>query len=342
MASRRPGGGPTMHDVAAAAAVSHQTVSRVVNQQPSVRPETRQKVLAEIERLGYRRNRAARTLVTRRSRTIGVLAPEVTQYGATSSVQAVEASARAAGYFALSTTAAVDRASTLAALDLLLDQGVDGLVVIAPHPEIEAAVSQRRVELPVVALQSVSAGRAEWVGVDQQLGARLVCEYLLQLGHRRVAHVSGPPGYFESDARRRGWAEALTAAGLEPATVVAGDWTAERGHAAAAELPPDVTAVFCANDQTALGVLAGLREAGRRVPEDVSVAGFDDLPESAFAAPPLTTVRQDFRQVGERAVARLLARLDGAAAGDDTVLRPELVVRRSTGPVRVEDLHPTG
>lgn len=327
------GSGPTMHDVAAAASVSHQTVSRVLNAHPSVRPETRQRVLAEIERLGYRRNPAARSLVTRRSRAIGVLAPEVTQYGATSSVQAVESAARAAGYFTLVTTAAVERSAARAALGFLLDQGVEGLVVVAPHAEIEAAVSELVVRLPVVALQSVRAGRLDRVGVDQELGARMATEHLLALGHTRVAHVSGPSGYFEADARRRGWVSALAGAGLEPADLLEGDWTARSGEAVAAALGTDVTAVVCANDQTAIGLVAGLRRRGLRVPHDLSAVGFDDVPEAAYVDPPLTTVRQDFRLVGERALARLLAALDGADdPGQDDVLRPTLVVRESSAP----------
>lgn len=376
---------PNMHDVAAAASVSHQTVSRVLNHQRGVRPETRERVLVQIERLGYRRNQAARSLVTRRSRVIGVLRPEVTQHGATSSVQAVEAAARAAGYFTLVTTAALELESARAALGFLLDQDVEGLVVVAPHAEIERAVSELHLELPLVALQSVSAGRAGWVGVDQELGARLATEHLLGLGHTRIAHVAGPAGYFEADARRRGWETALARADLAGAGLagaglagagpdeavagwcVAGDWTARSGFAAAALLPAGTTAVFCANDQAAFGLLAGLRRLGRRVPADVSVVGFDDVPEAEFANPPLTTVRQDFRRVGEQALSRLLQRIDagqtagqtdgqtdgpvegpgvgqpagtepvkqpgdGAESPADVVLAPELVVRESTVP----------
>ena len=172
--------GPTMHDVARIAGVSHVTVSRVLNDYPSIRPETREKVLAAIRQLGYRRNLAARTLVTSRSRAIGVLAPAVPQHGPASSVLAVESAARAHGYHPLVTAAAVDRDATLASLDFLLDQAVEALVVIAPHEQVLEAIRELELTVPFVTLQSPDQDSG--VGVDQAAGARLATRHLIELG----------------------------------------------------------------------------------------------------------------------------------------------------------------
>ncbi|MEO6117153.1 MAG: LacI family DNA-binding transcriptional regulator [Pseudolysinimonas sp.] len=322
---------PNMYDVAARAGVSHQTVSRVVNGFESIRPETRDRVQAAIADLGYRRNVAARTLATRRSRAIGVLAPAVTDYGPTSTVQGIEVAARAAGYHSLVTTAAHDRESIISGLGFLLDQAIEALVVIAPQQRVLEALRELDITLPIATLQAVDLGSGTAVSVDQSSGARLVMAHLLALGHRHIQHVAGPLEFFEAAARRTSYERALEAAGLPIAEVIVGDWTAESGYEAASRLAPDTTAVFSGNDQMALGLIHGLADVGRRVPHDVSVVGFDDVPEARFYLPALTTVRQDFEQVGRVAVESLIRQIEGGPTEHIAPLDAQLIVRDSTG-----------
>jgi DNA-binding LacI/PurR family transcriptional regulator len=321
-----------MYDVAARAGVSHQTVSRVVNGFDGIRPETRDRVLAAIVELGYRRNLAARSLATRRSHAIGVLAPSVIDYGPTSTVQGIEVAARASGYHSLVTTVADDRDSIVSGLEFLLDQAIEALVVIAPQNRVLEALRELDITLPIATLQAVELGSGTAVSVDQSSGARLVMAHLLGLGHRRIQHVSGPLELIEAQARRSSYEEALAAAGLPVPEVIVGDWTAESGYRAASRLAPDTTAVFSANDQMALGLIHGLAELGRRVPHDVSVAGFDDVPEARFYLPALTTVRQDFEQIGRVAVESLIRQIEGGPAEHIAPLEAQLIVRDSTAP----------
>lgn len=335
-----------MFDVAERAGVSHQTVSRVLNGHPHTADATRERVLAAIAELGYRRNVAARSLATNRSHAIGVLTPAVAQYGATSSVLALEAAARDAGWHPLVTAAAIDAEATRAALGFLLDQSIEALVVIAPHAEVIGAIRELDVRVPLVTLQATAADGPPGtvVGVDQAGAMRLAVEHLVALGHRRIRHLAGPAGFFEADERRRGAEAAIAAAGASGGASLAGDWTAASGAVAAAALDAATTAVVAANDQMALGLIAGLAELGRRVPEDVSVTGFDDIPEAAYLRPALTTVRQDFDRVGRLALEVLLRRLEATPGrGDETVdgsepapspIPPALVVRASTAPPR--------
>ncbi len=320
---------PNMHDVAEVAGVSHQTVSRVLNDHPHVRQETRERVLRAIAELGYRPNAAAKTLVTRRSRTIGVLTPAVAQHGPTRSVLAIESAARQYGYRPLVTATAVDRGASVGALRFLLDQAIEGLVVIAPHQHILNAIADLDLALPVVVLQTAGQDVGTGVGVDQRMGARLAVEHLLELGHTRIQHVSGPAEYFEARARAGAYLETVLAAGAPALPLIPGDWTAESGYRAASLLDRNTTAVFCANDETAIGLMRGLAERGLRVPDDVSVVGFDDLPEAAYLVPSLTTVSQDLELVGREAVLTLTSQLDGIDH-ETTAVAPVLQVREST------------
>lgn len=321
-----------MHDVAARAGVSHITVSRVLNGYPSIRPETRDRVLAAISELGYRRNLAARALVTSRTRAIGVLTPEVAQHGPASSVLAVEAAAREHGYHPLVTAAALEYDSTVSALEFLLDQAVEALVVIAPHETVLRAIRDLDIRVPLVTLQTPE--RPGGVGVDQAAGAALATEHLLGLGHRRIQHLAGPEGSLEAAARRAGVLAALAEAGVDPGPELPGDWSAAAGFAAIGQLDPATTAVVAANDQMAIGLIAALADAGRATPGDVSIVGFDDVPEAAFVRPALTTVYQDFALVGRLAVDAVLARLTPGTPALAASIPPRLVVRASTAPPR--------
>ncbi|WP_313542431.1 LacI family DNA-binding transcriptional regulator [Leifsonia aquatica] len=342
------GRAPGVREVAAAAGVSRQTVSRVLNDHASIRPETRDRVLAAMAELNFRPNRAARMLTTARSTTIGVLAASTSSlFGPASSIDAVENAARDAGYFVtVAHTSALDRASVGAALDHLLAQAVEGIVVIAPQQRVQDAMAAVSLAVPSVTLHGAGAAGDDGVFVDQVEGARLATRHLIERGHRRIAHLCGPGDWSEARARRDGFlaevAEHGEAGGVEGDGGVVGlvtregDWTAASGAEIAAELLVDesVTAVFSSNDQMALGVLHAARLAGRRVPEDLAVVGFDDIPEAAFFAPPLTTVRQDFAELGHRCVARLVSLIEGGGAEGagvafGTPVAPVLVERAS-------------
>lgn len=323
-----------MSDVAALAGVSHQTVSRVLNDHPSVRPETRARVLEAIATLGYRRNVAARTLVTRRSGTVGVITSGSALFGPTSTFIAVEHAARERGLFvSVATVLDFTEEAVLLALEHFMSQGVDGAVVIAAQDDAIAAVRSFRAPVPVVVVgpRELPAGSVHPVAVDHYLGARLATRHLLDLGHTRVAHISGPQDWVEGRERLRGWRDVLSESGVEVLDPIAGDWSAERGYEAgrlmvSGELPE---AVFAANDLLALGVLHAFTEAGVRVPQDVSLVGFDDIAGSDHFAPPLTTVRQEFATLG-RACLRMLSRaIDGEPVAAE-IIEPHLVVRAST------------
>ncbi|MEO8527643.1 MAG: LacI family DNA-binding transcriptional regulator [Pseudolysinimonas sp.] len=329
---------PNMYDVAELAGVSHQTVSRVLNGGTGVRPTTTRRVEDAIRELGYRPNRAARTLATRRSRAIGILAPASAEFGPMSSLHAIEHATRDAGYRPLITSAPADPVAVRESLEFLLDQSIEALVVIAPYTSVLGELDVLGDELPVVVLNTGETPTGAAVAVDQASGARLLARHLLDLGHRRIQQIAGPADFFDAALRRRAVDSVLTEAGLEVLPALSGDWTADSGYAAAAALDPTATAVVCGNDQMALGVIHALSDLGRRVPEEVSVVGFDDIPESAHSLPPLTTVHQDFAEVGRRAVALLVGRLDGTPAEDvDPSVEPWLVVRESTAPPRRED-----
>jgi DNA-binding LacI/PurR family transcriptional regulator len=325
-----------MRDVALLAGVSHQTVSRVLNGHASVRPETRSRVIDAMEALNYRRNLAARTLVTRRSNTLGLIAFETTLFGPASMLYGIEQAARAEGYFvSVASVRTLERKVVLEAIDRLRDQSVDGIVAIAPKNTVAQALGQVPAGLAVVSVGGADDDSVPTVRIDNTGGAAAATRHLLELGHATVHHVAGPKDWPEARERTDGWRDTLYAAGAVVPAVRQGDWSARSGYAAGLTLAADrsVTAVFCSNDQMALGALRALHEAGRAVPDDVSVVGFDDVPESAFYLPPLTTVRQDFVELGRRGIEVLVGQLDtGARDQQQIVLHPELVTRSSTAP----------
>ncbi|MGW0485645.1 LacI family DNA-binding transcriptional regulator [Nonomuraea sp. NPDC003214] len=325
-----------MADVAREAGVSHQTVSRVLNGHPNVRADTRARVEAAITRLGYRRNLTARALVTRRSRTLGVISFDTTLYGPASTIYGIEQAARTAGYFvSIVSLKSIDADSVRDAIAYLTDQGVDGIVVVAPQHSASQALESLPIGTPAVAVEATHRADIPVVRIDQAEGARMATRHLLDLGHETVWHVSGPAGWLETEGRLRGWREALEEAGRPVPEPLTGDWSPRAGYEAGRRLAATagVTAVFAANDQMALGVLRALSEEGVKVPGRISVVGFDDIPESAFFSPPLTTVRQDFDVVGRHCIEMLLRQLDaGPGPYERLVVPPGFVVRSSTAP----------
>ncbi|MBN9103181.1 MAG: LacI family DNA-binding transcriptional regulator [Pseudonocardia sp.] len=333
---------PVMADVARLAGVSLQTVSRVVNDAPNVSGPTRARVLAVMDELGYRRNAVARALATRRSGIIGVLTIDVVLRGPQQMLYGVE---RAASRLGLGVAVAVvDRVTPdgiRRALGRLQDQGVEGVVALAPHEDAVPVLTASLSAMPAVLVgghRAADGPNLPTVELDHHGGAVAATRYLLELGHRTVHHLAGPPRWLPSRRRIEGWSGALAAAGARRPEPRRGEWTARSGHAVMRELladDPGLTSVFVANDQMALGALAALTDAGRRVPDDVSMIGFDDTPEAPFFRPALTTVCPRFDDAGNRAVRMLLAaiRPDDAPAAPGSQLVPvELVVRASTGP----------
>ncbi|WP_405820508.1 LacI family DNA-binding transcriptional regulator [Streptomyces sp. NBC_01390] len=328
---------PRSEDVARLAGVSRKTVSRVLNNEPYVSEESRRRVLAAAEELGYRLNHAARALASGRTRSIGVVALATAGYGTASLLVGIEQAVRDAGYaLRVVNTPDGDPRSIAAALESLLEQGVDGIVVSVPVVEGEVPLG---VDVPVLfvgAPPAFSATRTLTVGVGAHELARAATEHLLDLGHATVHHLAGPRRWYATKDRIEGWQAALADRGAHEPPVLNGDWSAASGYAAGLGLASDrsVTAVFAAGDEMAIGLIHGLRESGRRVPEDVSVVGFDGNPVFAYVSPPLTTVRQPFEAASSEGIRLLLHAIEKP----DTELPPandppvELVVRGSTAP----------
>jgi DNA-binding LacI/PurR family transcriptional regulator len=314
---------PGMMDVARLAGVSHQTVSRVLNEHKNVSEQTRLKVRAAIAELGYRPDRAARALVTGTSQVIGVVAQNSSLYGPASMLTAFEEAAQAIGFAVnVGSVRSLDERSIAEAVERHLDQRVAGLVVIAPVASAGPALEHLPADVPLVTIDG-----------DPERSSSLVT-----VGHRTVWHISGPSDWFDANGRVRGWEQALKDAGVEIPPLLTGDWSAASGYRNGQLLArlPDVTAVFTANDHIALGLLRALNEHGRKVPDDVSIIGFDDVPEAAYFTPPLTTVRPDFAAVAAASLELLMAQISSgpADAGARRTIAPSLVERDSVAPPR--------
>ncbi|MEV8240759.1 LacI family DNA-binding transcriptional regulator [Microbacterium testaceum] len=315
----------SMADVAERAGVSAQTVSRVANGSPRVDPATRARVEKAMADLGYRMHRAARALRTGQTSTIGLVVSTLASVGNSRMLQAISEAAAERDY-ALAVVTVGER-GIREAFARLRSQGVDGAVVLNEATEL-ARDAQPPADLHLVVVDSPADPRFSIVQTDHAAGARAATAHLSALGHDAVHHLGGPRGSFAAAERERGWREALADAGLVAPEPVHGDWTSASGYSAVAGLT-GATAIFVANDQMALGALRALADEGRRVPEDVSVVGFDDIADAAEFRPPLTTVRQDFDALGRRAVVALIAAIEGGDPVAETV-PATLVVRQST------------
>jgi DNA-binding LacI/PurR family transcriptional regulator len=327
----------SIRDVAAAAGVSYQTVSRVINDHPSVRQSTRELVLATIADLGFRPNRAARALAGGPVQSVTVLTADTTRYGYRAGLQGIEEAARAAGFaVGIRVLDSPDPADVGDAVARAVEPG-GALIVIAYNKAGVEALAAVPPAVPAAAMVGIpegddGAGRP-WVWLDDRNAAKDATRYLLSLGHRTV-HYLAIPSPARTDQRMAGWRAALAEAGAPVPEPALCGWTPRSGYevgrtlAAAAE----VTAVLCGNDDLAVGVMRAMHEAGRAVPGDVSIVGFDDTPEAEFMIPALTTVRQDFTGLGRACFATLLRLLDPDAPAPEPWPEPALIIRESAGP----------
>ncbi|MGY1502591.1 LacI family DNA-binding transcriptional regulator [Streptomyces sp. QTS52] len=328
----------SMADVARVAGVSSQTVSRVSNGFPGVNEETRRQVLAAMKELGYRPNSAARALKRGEFRTIGVITFGLSTTGNVRTLEAIATSAAQEGYSVTLLPVAVPTQDEVrGAFSRLGELAVDAVIVILEVHLLDASTLSMPPHVQVVVADSDAGDRYTVVDTDQAGGTRTAVRHLLDLGHRTVWHLAGPEGSYAAQRRTDAWRAELLAADRIAPPLVRGDWSAESGYHAGLRIAAlaDCTAVFVANDQMALGLLRALHESGRRVPDDVSVIGFDDIPEASSFLPPLTTVHQDFAEVGRLCVEGVLRQMRQDATEHGTTLVPtRLVVRKSTAPPR--------
>lgn len=322
-----------IYDVAKVAGVSHQTVSRVINNSENIREETRQKVLDAMQELNYQPNRAARYLATSRSKLIGVLTSDAGIFSAENLRLAIDTETRAEGYFAVAVRVDGESEDSIEnAVKQLKELGIEAIIVIAPQSKVVEVAKRVDPKLPMVTIDFIDRPDVFSVSIDNYSGARIAIKHLIDQGHKKILHISGPKRQYESMERLRGYKDEMKANGLEPLKIVQGDWTSETGFNVGNKLIErldDFTAIFTCNDNSALGLLHAFSAHGVKVPKQVSVVGFDDAPESAYFNPPLTTMHQDFGVVGRRAVALLFEELAGVSNIRREQVLPTLVARKS-------------
>jgi DNA-binding LacI/PurR family transcriptional regulator len=332
--SQRPKA-PTLKDVAARSEVSYQTVSRVVNGSLHVKPETRARVTVAMEALRYRPNNAARHLVSRQSKIIGCVS-SITFYGPARIMVSVEMTAKKHGYNVMfSELPEVNLEEVRRAIDELCDRQVDGIVFLIPLQLEMDFIRSICQEVPFIAIDVDLGSQLPIVMVDQNRGSRLAIQHVTSLGHRKIVFICGPSQWRAAKLRTQGWMKALKQANLAPGPMLEGDWSAKSGYLAALELirwhRGDFTALVTANDHMALGALSAFHESGIKVPDEISVIGYDGMPESEFYQPALSTIYQDFAALGKMSVEFLLRMINRPGAPPQRfILRPVLIARRST------------
>jgi LacI family transcriptional regulator len=335
----------TIKQVAKEAGVSTQTVSRVINHRPDVAPETRRRVLQVIDRLGYRPSNIARSLIQGRSYTLGVVGYGLEYFGPSRTLSGIEQQANELGYsLLLSLIRQPEKNDVEQILRELLSRYVDGIVWAVPEignnrDWIRQEIAQ--LSVPIVFLSTQPRPKQSVVAVDNRSGGRMATQHLLDQGYQNIGLITGPLDWWEARQRQLGWQDALKEVTIENNLVVEGDWTAESGERGLRQLleqRPYIDAVFVCNDQMALGTLQAARQMGVQVPGDLALVGFDDIPESAYFYPPLSTVRQDMIELGRRAVRELGRMIEASQQGRAVIepktilLQPELIVRASSVP----------
>ncbi|OIQ87853.1 lactose operon repressor [mine drainage metagenome] len=325
----------TIYDVARLAGVSHQTVSRVLNDEPGTRAATRERVRAAIASLGYRRNSAATALASRRSHRLGALVTGMLESGPSKFIDGAATAARQAGYVLDIVSLDHTGRDATQATDLLDQHDLAGVVILAPSDQVHAALATWRPRVPVLVATALEDDHTDPDGHTGNTAAtRAAVEHLLGLGHTRIALVAGPDHWASAAARTHAYHATMAAHRLPSLPVIPGDWSARSGHLAGHALDPTTTtAVLAANDQMALGVIRALSERGIAVPEAISAIGIDDIPEAGYFLPPLTTVHLDFHGYGHHAITTLLRTIDPVGTRPTPAPEPpRLVVRASTAP----------
>jgi LacI family transcriptional regulator len=335
----------TIKQVAEEAGVSSQTVSRVINNRPDVSPETRERIQQIVARLGYQPNAIARSLIRRRSSTLGVVASGLGYYGPSHTLIGIEQGANKMGFsILLSLLHQPELVDVETIVNSLIARQVEGIIWAVPeigenHAWFKKAAP--RLAIPVIFHDMRPHASLHIVGMDNESGGRKAAEHLILQGYRNIGLLTGPLHWWAARERRDGWAKALKKAGLsfDDSLIVEGDWSAtsgEQGFYKLVEKCPDLEAVFACNDQMALGVMRAAHRVGRRIPEDLAVVGFDDIPEASFFTPALTTMKQDLFQLGSLAVSTLIHILESGQHGEaapvlhPSLLQPELIVRESS------------
>jgi DNA-binding LacI/PurR family transcriptional regulator len=324
----------TIRDVAARAGVSYQTVSRVLNDRPDVAEETRQRVKQVVAELGYRPNRAAKSLAGRQSLVLGAIVRGFNYFGPAQLVAEAEYAASQEGYDLLVDGISDDSEEEIGtAIDRMDGWSVDGILINSNVPE---TLAQRVVHIPIVQTEVRVGTTLPAVFVDQEHGVRQATEYLISLGHTQFGEVAGPFSWIEAVMRHNAVRETLRRHGITPGPSIESDWTVDGGYRAAARLlamREPFTALMVGNDEMAIGAIHALRDHGLEVPADVSVIGMDDIPVAAHIRPPLTTIRQDFRSFGSEAIQYLLELIRNPdSEPKQRAIIPELIQRDSTAP----------
>lgn len=324
---------PNIYDVAKLAGVSHQTVSRVINDGPHTKAETRAKVEQAMVELGYVPNAAARALVTSQSKMIGMMVADEIFFGPAGMIHALKNETRKADYFAVSCSVdGTSKESMLEGLKHLRKLGLEAIIVITPQFDNSKNVTQILPNVPSLFIDSQSGEGQLSISLDNFAGSRIATEHLIGLGHKNILHVSGPTTWQDAEPRIRGYESAMLAAGLTP-KVIPADWLIETGYQIGMHLDlekTETTAIVAANDHLALGLMRAFRERNIAVPERISIVGFDDIPEAPFLDPALTTLRPNFEQLGKLAVGLILGSVSASETVDNETLYPELIIRNST------------
>jgi DNA-binding LacI/PurR family transcriptional regulator len=319
--------------------VSVQTVSRVINKRPDVAPATRLAVEAAIASVGFRPSAVARSLVQRRSQTLGVVVTGLRYFGVAETLNGITEACQTSDFALLLKELATDDVEGfIPAIDFLIGHRVEGLIIFAPPDAASVASIQAEfpaTRLPITLLKAQPSAEFSTISIDDRGGARLATRHLVALGRRRVGHIGGPQNWHEARERLAGWRAALAEASIDPGPIAFGDWSAASGEAAFRQLMasvPDLDAVFVANDQMALGLLHAASDRGIHVPRDLAVVGFDGLVEGAHFSPSLTTIVQPLRELGRLAVQEVMAQIDAepeARTVRTLALATELLVRDS-------------
>jgi len=335
----------TIKEVASVAGVSTQTVSRVINERPDVSPETRKRVQEVIKELSYQPSALARSLISQRSHTLGVVTAGLRQMGPSRTLSGISSAAEAAGYSLLLTELPrYDTEDIAPIFQAFLSRRVDGIIWAVPEVGVNRSwvnAPPAEIDVPLVYITMEPRDNLSIVSVDNYLGGRMAISHLLEQGYRRIGHISGPLDWWEARQRMAAWKDSLVEAGLEAKDnqCVEGNWSSASGAVAIAKLfdqYPDLDAIFVANDQMALSALQFFAEKKIHIPEDVGIVGFDNIAESAFFSPALTTVQQDQDNVAKIAVAEVTKLIESGWQGLEPVhprsiiLPPTLIVRQSS------------